>query len=102
MNEHELYLDKEYNFVNPSCSDMDSLLDTCFKDCHNNYFHKFKSEWTYNKKFKNITNNEKIDFTIRGKNMDFYDLNNKLKVARERGFIFLHINKLIIKIFSHQ
>ena len=43
-----------------------------------------------------------IKFTVRGKNMDLYDLNNKLKVARENGFIFLHINKLTIKIFSHQ
>ena len=80
---------------------MDSVLDSCFKDCHSKFFHKFKFECIYNIKFKNITNNEKIDFTVSGKNMDLYDLNNKLKVARERGFIFIHINKPTKKIYSH-
>ena len=32
--------------------------------------------------------------------MDLYDLNYKLKVAPENGFIFLHINKLTVKIHS--
>ena len=41
-----------------------------------------------------------INFTISGENMDLYDLNNKLKAAREHGFIFLHKNKLTIKIYS--
>ena len=42
MNENELYLVKEYSFDNLSCSEMYSVLDSCFKGCHNNYFHKFK------------------------------------------------------------
>ena len=43
-----------------------------------------------------------ITFTVSGKNMDLYHLNNKLKSARERGFIFIHINKLTLKIYSLQ
>ena len=43
-----------------------------------------------------------INFTVRGKIMDLYDLNNKLRVARENGFIFVHIIKLTKKIYSHQ
>ena len=43
-----------------------------------------------------------INFTVRGNKMDFYDLNNKLKVAQETSFIFVHINKTTIKIYSHQ
>ena len=81
---------------------MDSVLDSCFKDCHNNFFHKLKYECIYDIKFKNITNIELINFTVSSKNMDLYDLNNKLKVARERGFIFIHINKLTIKNYSHR
>ena len=50
---------------------------------------------------KNIANIEMNNFTVSGKNMDLYDLNNILKVARENGCIFLHINKLTIKIYSH-
>ena len=34
--------------------------------------------------------------------MDLFDLNNKLKVARDRGFILIHINKLTIRNYSHQ
>ena len=77
---------------------MDSVLDCCFKDCHNNFFHKFKYEYICDIKFKNIANNELINFTVSGGIMDLYELNKKLKVARERGFILIHINKLTIKI----
>ena len=102
MNENELYLFKDYNFDDPPCSELDSVLDSCLKDCHNNYFHKLKNECMYDNKFKNIANNGIFNFTVSGKKMDLYDLYNKLKVARERGFIFIHINKLTIKIYSHQ
>ena len=81
---------------------MDFVLDGCFKDCHNNYLHIYKYKCLYDMKFENVESNELIDFTVSGKNMDLYHLNKKLKVARERGFIFIHINKLTIKIFSHR
>ena len=34
--------------------------------------------------------------------MNLFEVNKKLTLARQRGFRFLHINKLTIKIFSHQ
>ena len=34
--------------------------------------------------------------------MNLWELNKKLKLARQRGFRFLHINELTIKIYSHQ
>ena len=34
--------------------------------------------------------------------MNFYELNKKLTIARQRGFIFNQIDKLTIKFFSHQ
>ena len=52
MNENELYLVKEYNFDNPPCSEMDSVLDSCFKNCHKNIFHKFKKEYIYDIKYE--------------------------------------------------
>ena len=36
-----------------------------------------------------------------GKSINLYDLIKKLKVARQNGFVFNQINKLIIKIYSH-
>ena len=47
MNENEKYLVKEYNFDNPFIHKMDSIIDSCFKDFHNEYFHKFKYECIY-------------------------------------------------------
>ena len=102
MNESEINLKEEHDFDNPFCSEMDSVLVTCFKVCHNNYFLKFKHECIYKIKNKTITNNETIDFTVSGKKMNLYDLNNKFKIARERGFIFNHINRVTIKCYSHQ
>ena len=60
MNENELYLVKEYNFDNPLCSKLDSVLDSCSKDPHNKYFHKFNYECIYDIKFENIAKNEII------------------------------------------
>ena len=85
MNENDLYLVKECKFDNPLCS--------CFRYCHFSYFHKIIYECIYDIKFKNIANSEMISFTVSVKNIDFHDLNNKLKVARERSFIFNQKNQ---------
>ena len=42
-----------------------------------------------------------LNLTISGKSMNLYDLNKKLKVARQNGFIFNQINNLEIKFYSH-
>ena len=44
MNENQLTIVKEYKFNNPIITEIDSMLDKCFRDCHYNYFHKFKFE----------------------------------------------------------
>ena len=55
------------------------MIDSCFKDCHKNYFHKFKYERIYDIKHTKITKNDIFNMTIRGKSMNFYDLNKKIK-----------------------
>ena len=47
MNENEFYVVKEYIFVNPHKSQVDSMIDSCYGDCHNKYFHKFICECIY-------------------------------------------------------
>ena len=44
MNENELYVVKEYNFDNPITTEIYSIIDKCFRDCHKSYFHNFKYE----------------------------------------------------------
>ena len=40
--------------------------------------------------------------TISDESLGLYELNKKLTIARQRGFILNQINKLTIKILSHQ
>ena len=35
MNENEIYVIKEYKFDNPIIAEIDSIIDNCFRDCHN-------------------------------------------------------------------
>ena len=43
MKENELYVVKEHKIDNPLTTDTDSMLEICFIDCLDNYFHEFKS-----------------------------------------------------------
>ena len=99
MNENNIV--KEYEFENPLIQNIDSRIDNSIRDCHNKYFHTFDHICEYDLNFTNNTNNETVDFTISDKCMGVYELNKKLTIARENGFIFNQINKLTIKIYSN-
>ena len=92
---------KEYEIDSPLIQKIDSIIDNCIRDCHNKYFHTFDHICEYDLNCTNITNNETINFTISEKCMGMYELNKKLTIARENGFIFNQINKLTIKIYSN-
>ena len=102
MNENELYVVKEYGFYNLSIHKIDSIIDGCYRDCHNKYFHTFRYVCIYDIKLTNITNNDIINITISDESLGLYELNKKLTIARQRDFKFNQINKLTIKIYSHQ
>ena len=53
-------------------------------------------------KLTNITNNEIFNISISDESMNLFELIKKLTLAQQRGFRFLHMNKLTIKIYSHQ
>ena len=55
----------------------------------------------YDLNFTNITNNEPVNFTISDKSIGLYELNKKLTVARQNGYIFNQINYFKIKIYSN-
>ena len=102
MNENELYVVKEYKFDNPLITKIDSKFDNCYRDCQNKYFHTFKYVCIYDIKLTNIRNNEQIKISLSDESLSLYELNKKLTIARQRGFILNQINKLTMKIFSHQ
>ena len=97
----EIVIVKKYEIDNPLIQKIDSIIDDCNKDCHNKYFHTFDHICEYNLNFTNTTNNETVNFTISDKSMGLYELNKKLTIACENGFIFNQINKLTIKIYSN-
>ena len=101
MNENELYVVKEYNFDNTLFTERDSIIDKCYRDCHNKCFHTFKYVCIYDIKLTNITNKEIINITISDESMNLFELNKKLTLARQRGFRFLQLIKLTIKFYSH-
>ena len=99
MNENVIV--KEYEFDNPLIHKIDTIIDKCIRNCHNKYFHTFDHICEYDINFTNITNNESVNITSSDKNMGLFELNKKLTIARQRGFIFNQINKLSIKFYSH-
>ena len=80
---------------------IDSIFDNSLTDCHKKNFHIFDHICEYDINFTTIINNERVNFTIFDKNMSLYEINKKLKIARENGFMFNQINNFEIKIFSH-
>ena len=96
-----MYVVKKYTFKNPVITRIHSITDECYRDCHNKYFHTFNYVCIYDIKLTNITNNEVINITISVESMNLFDLNKKLTVARQRGYIFNQINKLTLKMYSH-
>ena len=102
MNENELNVVQKFKFDYPLITKIDSIIDSCYRDCHNKYFHMFKYVCLYNIKLTNITNNEIINITIPDESMKLLELNKKLTLAAQISFRFLQIYKLTIKIYSHQ
>ena len=41
MNKNRLTVVIEYEFKNPLIQNIDSIIDKCYRDCHNNYYHTF-------------------------------------------------------------
>ena len=101
MNKNQLTIVKEYEIDKPPIQKIDSLIDNSIRDCHNKFFHTFDHICEYDLNFTNTNNNETFNFTISDKSMGLYELNKKLTLARERGFIFNQINIFKIKIYSN-
>ena len=94
MNKNQLTVVKEYEFDKPLIHKIDSIIDNC-------YFQTFDHIFVFNINFTNIVKNEVINLRISDKSINLYESNEKLKVARQRGFLFNQINKLTINFYSN-
>ena len=104
-NENQLIVVKEYEFDKTDIHKIDYILDDVIKDCRKKYFHSFEYRIIYDLCFKNISNNEEVNFAVTHRSMEFktefYGLNKKIKNARRNGFIFNQINNFKIEIYSN-
>ena len=98
MNENVMV--KEYEFDKPVIQNIDSIIDNYIRDCHQSYFYTFDHICLNDIQLTNITNSEIVSFTISAKSMASYELNRKITVAQENGFMFNQINELTKKIYS--
>ena len=85
MNENTIV--KEYEVIRPLFHKKDSIFDNCTRDCHYKYFHTFDHNCVDDIKFKNIRKNKVINLTISDKSMGLFEINEKLKIAGQNGFI---------------
>ena len=89
LNQSQVTIVKEYEIDKPLIQNIDSIINKCYRDCHNKYFHTFENECVCDLNFSNYTNKESVNFTISDKNLGIYELNKKITLARERGFLYL-------------
>ena len=80
---------KEFEIITPDIKEIDSIFDTCDRDCYQKIFHTFKIECMY---VTEMSNDGLINGKISGK---------KLKIARQKGFRFDQINKIPIKRYTN-
>ena len=62
---------KEYDFNEPDSHEIFYLFDDLIKVCRNKYFHTFEYTLAYDIKFTNSSKNEKVNFTISHRSMEF-------------------------------
>ena len=74
MNENQLTVVKEYEYIKPLNGRIDCIFDNSYRDCYNKYFQTFEYKCVYDIQFKNICNNEIVHLTIADKNTNLYDL----------------------------
>ena len=98
MNKNQLTVVKEDEFDKPLFQKLDSIIDDCYRHCHNKLFHTFEYNCVYDIQLTNIINNEVFNITISDKSMKLYELNKKITVARQNGFIINQINKVTLNI----
>ena len=58
---NQLTIFKKYENILPLIHKKDSIIDNCYRDCHNNYFRIFKYRCRSYIKFTSIGKNEVID-----------------------------------------
>ena len=87
MNENRLTIVKTSENTKPLVHKTDSLIDNCYRDCHNKYFHRFKYDSLYDNNLTKITNNEILNLTIADQIMNLYGIEKNEKWSTKWFYI---------------
>ena len=101
MNENQISIVKKYEYISLNIQEIDYIFDKCIKDCYINYFQPIRNICLYNIEFTNISDDNIINISISDKYLTMSELNKKLSIARQRGYIFNKINRLTIKFYNN-
>ena len=64
MNKNQLTVVKEYEFDKQLIHKIDSIIDSCYRDCHGKYFQTFKYDCIYDINLTDNTINGKLNSTL--------------------------------------
>ena len=101
MNENQISIVKKYEYISLNIQEIDYIFDKCIKDCYKNYFQPIRNICLYNIEFTNKSDDNIINISISDKYLTMSELNKKLSIARQRGYIFNKINRLTIKFYNN-
>ena len=79
---------------------MDSINDKCYRSCRNKYHQTIEYKCEYVIKLKSFRKNEIVNLRNGDKSMDLFEINKKITVDREIGFILNQILKLTLDFFQ--
>ena len=85
-NENQLTIVGNYEINKPLNHKRDSIVDNCYRGCHNKNYHTFENKCEYDVQLTNIIKNEIINLTISGKSINLYEINEKGNSCRTKWF----------------
>ena len=74
MDENQLTILKKYELFKSLLHKIDAIIDNCYRDSHNKYYHTFEKECVYDMKLTNITGNEINKLKIVDKCMGLFEI----------------------------
>ena len=81
MDDNQLTIVRKHQIIKPLIHKIESIIDNCYRDCQNNYYHTFEYKCEYDIQLTNIRRNEIMKITFSDKSMGLFKSNKKLPVA---------------------
>ena len=74
MRKNQITIFRKYEIIKPPIHKIDFIIDNGFRDCHNQYFHRFESKCVYGNKLTILLKLKEIFQQFVIKNMKLFEL----------------------------